>query len=194
MSTWKRLLIAWFFVPVHGFLFRLSGGRLLGRLEGTGVLIVITKGRRSGKQRLSPLLYFQFVESADADTASRSGGTEVDVRSGGQSGRARRERAAANSWPWSPGAGSGDPRRRDPSRSAKRPMNRSDSAVARPSVAAKTFEGACDRIPGSHAQRCCFRQGLPASSSSAWAPALAESGAASLRSGIQRRAAGCSAR
>ena len=113
---------------------------------------------------------------------------------GRESAGMKLRRAAANSWPWSPGAGSGDPRRRDPSRSAKRPMNRSDSAVARPSVAAKTFEGACDRIPGCRAQRCCFRQGLPASSSSAWAPALAESGAASSRSGIRRRAAGCSAR
>ena len=65
MSTWKRLLIAWFFVPVHRFLFRLSSGRLLGRLEGTGVLILITRGRRSGKQRSSPLLYFQFVRRGD---------------------------------------------------------------------------------------------------------------------------------
>ena len=65
MSTWKRLLIAWFFVPVHRFLFRFSGGRLLGRLEGAGVLILITRGRRSGKQRSSPLLYFQFAECGD---------------------------------------------------------------------------------------------------------------------------------
>ena len=65
MPTWKRLLIAWFFVPVHRLLFRLSGGRLLGRLEGTGVLILVTKGRRSGKPRSSPLLYFRFDESGD---------------------------------------------------------------------------------------------------------------------------------
>ena len=65
MPTWKRLLIAWFFVPVHRFLFRLSGGRFLGRLEGTGVLILVTKGRKSGKPRSSPLLYFQFKESDD---------------------------------------------------------------------------------------------------------------------------------
>ena len=65
MPTWKRLLIAWSFVPVHQLLFRLSGGRLLGRLEGTGVLILVTRGRRSGKPRSSPLLYFQFDESGD---------------------------------------------------------------------------------------------------------------------------------
>ena len=65
MPTWQRCLIAWFFVPVHGFLFRLSGGRLLGRLEGTEVLILVTKGRKSGKQRISPLLYFRFEEAGD---------------------------------------------------------------------------------------------------------------------------------
>ena len=65
MPTWKRLLIAWFFVPVHRLLFRLSGGRLLGRLEGTGVLILVTKGRKSGKLRPSPLLYFRFEASDD---------------------------------------------------------------------------------------------------------------------------------
>ena len=65
MPTWKRLLIAWLFVPVHQFLFRLSGGRVMGRLEGTGVLILVTKGRKSGEPRSSPLLYFQFEEAGD---------------------------------------------------------------------------------------------------------------------------------
>ncbi|MCY4591870.1 MAG: nitroreductase/quinone reductase family protein [Alphaproteobacteria bacterium] len=65
MPTWKRRLIAWFFVPVHRFLFRLSGGRLLGRLENTEVLILVTNGRKSGKQRISPLLCFRFEETGD---------------------------------------------------------------------------------------------------------------------------------
>ena len=65
MPTWKRLLIAWFFVPVHRLVLRVTGGRLLGRLEGTGVLILVTKGRRSSKLRSSPLLYFRFEESGD---------------------------------------------------------------------------------------------------------------------------------
>ena len=65
MSTWKRLLIAWFFVPVHRVLFRLSGGRVPGRLEGTGVLILVTRGRKSGEPRSSPLLYFRFEEPGD---------------------------------------------------------------------------------------------------------------------------------
>ena len=65
MPTYQRLIIAWFFVPIHKFLFRLSSGRLLGRLEGHGVLILVTRGRRSGKPRSSPLLYFRFEESGD---------------------------------------------------------------------------------------------------------------------------------
>ncbi len=65
MPTYKRLIIAWFFVPMHQLLFRLSGGRILGHLEGQGVLILVTTGRRSGKQRSVPLLYFQFEESDD---------------------------------------------------------------------------------------------------------------------------------
>ena len=65
MPTYKRLIIAWFFVPMHQLLLRLSGGRLLGRLEGQGVLILVTTGRKSGKLRSVPLMYFQFEESGD---------------------------------------------------------------------------------------------------------------------------------
>ncbi len=65
LPTYKRLIIAWFFVPLHRLLLRLSGGRLLGRLEGQGVLILVTRGRRSGRRRSSPLMYFQFEESGD---------------------------------------------------------------------------------------------------------------------------------
>ena len=65
MPTYRRLIIAWLFVPVHRVLFRLSKGRLLGRLEGQGILILVTKGHRSGKLRSSPLMYFQFEQSGD---------------------------------------------------------------------------------------------------------------------------------
>ena len=65
MQTRKRLLIAWLFVPLHLLLLRLSGGRLLGSLEGQGVLILVTKGRKTGKLRSSPLIYFQFEKSGE---------------------------------------------------------------------------------------------------------------------------------
>ena len=64
IPTYRRLIIAWLFVPLHRLLFRLTNGRLLGRLEGQGVLILVTRGRRSGRPRSSPLMYFQF-EQAD---------------------------------------------------------------------------------------------------------------------------------
>ena len=65
MRTYRRLFLAWFFVPVHRLLLRLSGGRILGRLEDHGILLLVTRGRRSGKPRSSPLMYFQFDDSDD---------------------------------------------------------------------------------------------------------------------------------
>ncbi len=46
------------FVPFHIFVFRLSGGRVMGRFE-LPVLLLTTMGRRSGKQRTVPLLYLE---------------------------------------------------------------------------------------------------------------------------------------
>ncbi len=65
IPTYRRLIIAWLFVPLHRLLFRLTSGRLLGRLEGQGVLILVTSGRKSGKPRSSPLMYFQFERPGD---------------------------------------------------------------------------------------------------------------------------------
>ena len=76
MPTYRRLVIAWFFVPMHRFLFRLSGGRILGRLEGHGVLILTTRGRRSGRPRSSPLMYFQFEGSGDLVVVASNYGTD----------------------------------------------------------------------------------------------------------------------
>ena len=47
-----------FFVPIHILIFRLTGGRLLGRFE-LPVLLLTTTGRRSGKRRTAALLYFE---------------------------------------------------------------------------------------------------------------------------------------
>lgn len=65
MPTYKRLLIAWLFVPLHLLLLRLFRGWVLGRLEGHGVLVLTTRGRRSRKPRASPLMYFQFEQDGD---------------------------------------------------------------------------------------------------------------------------------
>ena len=65
MPTYKRLIIAWLFVPIHRFLFRISRGHLLNRLEGHQVLVLVTRGRKSGKLRSSPLIYFQIEGSSE---------------------------------------------------------------------------------------------------------------------------------
>ncbi len=65
MPTYRRLLIAWLFVPFHRFLFRISRGHLLNRLDGQQILVLVTRGRKSGKPRSSPLIYFQFEGSRE---------------------------------------------------------------------------------------------------------------------------------
>ena len=65
MSFFQRM-----FLPFHIFMFRLSGGRLLGKLGGMPVLLLITTGAKSGKQRTQPLLY---IEEGDALAVAASG-------------------------------------------------------------------------------------------------------------------------
>ena len=43
----------------HTALYRASGGRIGGRMLGLPVLLLVTKGRRSGKSRTNPLLYLR---------------------------------------------------------------------------------------------------------------------------------------
>ena len=43
----------------HVALYRLSGGRLGARAFGNSVLLLTVKGRKTGKQRTTPLLYFR---------------------------------------------------------------------------------------------------------------------------------------
>ena len=51
------------FWRVHPVVYRLTGGRLLGRLDGVPVLLLVTRGRKSGATRTKPLLYL-----ADGDS------------------------------------------------------------------------------------------------------------------------------
>ncbi|MBV9790063.1 MAG: nitroreductase family deazaflavin-dependent oxidoreductase [Chloroflexi bacterium] len=46
-------LITW----LHTRFFRLSGGKIGGRMAGCPVLLLTTKGRKTGKERVTPLLY-----------------------------------------------------------------------------------------------------------------------------------------
>ncbi len=47
------------FIALHRTVFRLSGGRLMGKINGMDVLLLTTRGRRSGKQRSLPLGYIR---------------------------------------------------------------------------------------------------------------------------------------
>jgi deazaflavin-dependent oxidoreductase (nitroreductase family) len=61
-------VIAWLYAHAHVLLYRLSGGRLGARIRGEPesgdppVLLLTTRGRRTGKRRTTPLLY---LESGD---------------------------------------------------------------------------------------------------------------------------------
>jgi deazaflavin-dependent oxidoreductase (nitroreductase family) len=44
---------------IHVFLYRQTGGRLVGRVQGLDVLLLTTKGHRTGKTRTTPLGYFE---------------------------------------------------------------------------------------------------------------------------------------
>lgn len=45
------------FWKLHGFLFRVSGGRIGGKIVGMPVLMLTTKGRKSGEPRSNVLTY-----------------------------------------------------------------------------------------------------------------------------------------
>jgi len=44
---------------LHASLFRATGGRIGGRLLGSPVLLLVTTGCKSGRQRTTPLLYLE---------------------------------------------------------------------------------------------------------------------------------------
>lgn len=48
---------------LHSSAYRASGGRVGGRLVKCPVLLLITKGRRSGRERTTPLLYLKDGEN-----------------------------------------------------------------------------------------------------------------------------------
>ena len=55
----------------HNALYRASGGRIGGRMQGMPVLLLTTRGRKSGKSRTTPLLY---VPDGDALVVVASNG------------------------------------------------------------------------------------------------------------------------
>ena len=48
-----------FFMTIYVFLYRLTGGKFGGKVQGLSVLLLTTIGRKTGKKRITPLGYFE---------------------------------------------------------------------------------------------------------------------------------------
>jgi deazaflavin-dependent oxidoreductase (nitroreductase family) len=66
-AAWKRL------TSLNNAVYRLSGGRLLGSFDGNPVLLLHHVGRRSGEERVTPLLYLE--DGDDLVIVASMGGT-----------------------------------------------------------------------------------------------------------------------
>jgi len=64
MAAMKRSALVDLFWKVHPKIYRFSGGRLLGHMVGMEVLLLTTRGRRSGKERSTCLTSFRDGEAA----------------------------------------------------------------------------------------------------------------------------------
>lgn len=78
-------LIGKLLFPLVIFLYRASGGRIGGRMNGGEVLLLTAIGRKSGKPRTVPLIYLMdgssYVITASAAGADRHPGWFFNVRS-----------------------------------------------------------------------------------------------------------------
>ncbi len=54
MDFWIKILMA-----INVFLYRLTGGLVGGRMLGQNVLLLTTVGRKSGKERITPVNYYR---------------------------------------------------------------------------------------------------------------------------------------
>ncbi len=72
------------FLSIHVFLYRLTGGRLGGKMNGMPILLLDTIGRKSGKRRTNPLMYFRqgeaYVITASAGGADKNPGWYYNLR------------------------------------------------------------------------------------------------------------------
>ncbi len=59
----------------HRIVYRLTRGRLLGRVAGMPVLLLTTTGRRSGRARTTPLTYFE--DGGDIVVVASNGGEDT---------------------------------------------------------------------------------------------------------------------
>lgn len=67
-----------FFIALNVWLYRLSGGRVMGTMRGAPILLLTTTGRKSGRRRTVPLLYLK-DEGSFVIVASFAGGPKDPV-------------------------------------------------------------------------------------------------------------------
>ncbi len=58
MNFWIKVMMA-----ANVFVYRLTGGRLGGRMLGQNVLLLTTVGRKSGRERITPVNYYRDGEN-----------------------------------------------------------------------------------------------------------------------------------
>lgn len=59
MPAARRNALSEFFFRIHPWIYRKSGGRVLGRLGGSPILLLETRGRKSGQTRTNGLVYLE---------------------------------------------------------------------------------------------------------------------------------------
>jgi deazaflavin-dependent oxidoreductase (nitroreductase family) len=65
-----------YFQEAAVFLYRKSGGKLGGKMQGAPVLLLTTRGRKTGKQRTTPLIYLR--DGTDLVVVASKGGWPED--------------------------------------------------------------------------------------------------------------------
>ena len=63
MAVMKRTRVVEWFWRVHPFIYRISGGRLLGEMIGMPVLLLTTTGARTGSRRTTALTYLAYGDA-----------------------------------------------------------------------------------------------------------------------------------
>ncbi len=62
---------------LHVWLYRISGGRIGGRMLNAPIVLLTTKGHKSGQQRTTPLLYLDLGNSTYAIVGSYGGADKL---------------------------------------------------------------------------------------------------------------------